>query len=90
MTSSFPNEGRYLVRIGRSVPRSTHGRAGSMGLLDRQEELHDGQARDPGVLQEGKKVHEVVHTIFFLAPIIYEIIVEHVGSLSIETCIYKP
>jgi len=61
MMVSFPNEGRYLVRIGRSVSRAAHGRAGSMGLLDRQEELHDGQARDPRVLQEGKRIHDVMH-----------------------------
>lgn len=50
MTVSFLNEGRYLVRTWRGIPCSAHGRAGSMGLLDRQEELHDGQAGDPGVL----------------------------------------
>lgn len=51
MTVIFPrNKGCYVVRTRRGVSRSAHGRAGSMGLLNRQEELHDGQARDPGVL----------------------------------------
>jgi len=50
MTMSFLNKGRYLVRTWRGIPCSAHGRAGSMGLLDRQEELHDGQAGDSGIL----------------------------------------
>lgn len=49
-------KGCHTVRSWRGVSGATHGRTGTLGLLDRQEELHDRQTGDSRILQEGRSM----------------------------------
>lgn len=63
MTKDEFCKGCHIVRGWRGVSGTAHGRTGTLGLLDRQEELHDGQAGDSRILQEGNSYGKLIHRL---------------------------